>query len=361
MTNSALATREPKAALVAGGDVAAIIPRSIEEAFRLAGAIYTSGMAPRSFNSSEQVMVAIMAGAELGFAPFQAVQAFAIINNRPCIWGDAIPALLWRDGFVIEEWFDDDDKATKAFCKITRPDSGATTERTFSLDDAKKANLLSKSGTWQTNQKRMLQMRARGFCARDCAADVLKGFQIREEVEDYQHVRDVTPQATGMRARLEARTAVGGFDPDHVSREIDAALAGDRIPDHDPETGEVIDAQVDAPADDDLPIRDDTPEAAREPEEPNKPSGGGEDLFPGDRPTGFTSGPATPDPEDWAVEINGKLDACEREADIDALLADPDNLASFRALEKGSPAMAKALNAAITGKRKALKDRERSA
>lgn len=274
MSDTAVATREPKAALVTGGDVAAIVPRNIEEAFRLAGAIYASGMAPATLKTSEQVMIAIMAGAELGFAPFQAVQAFAIINNRPNIWGDAIPALLWSNGFIIEEWWDDDDNATKAFCKITRPVSGAVTERTFSIADAKKANLLGKAGPWQTNQKRMLQMRARAFCARDGASDVLKGFQIREEVEDYSHVRDVTAQPTGMRARLEARTPVGGFDADQISREIDSALGGDHIPDHDAVTGEITEDQTLSTAD----------EGGGGANNLAADAGPETDMFPGDRP-----------------------------------------------------------------------------
>src|SRR5690606_32076322 len=130
----------------------------------------------------EQVLVAIMAGAELGFAPFQALQSFAIINGKPNIWGDAIPALLWSRGFKIKEWFDNDDEPSKAFCRITRPD-GEVIERTYSTADAKKASLIGKQGPWQTNQKRMLQMRARGFGARDGAADVLRGMQVAEEVQ----------------------------------------------------------------------------------------------------------------------------------------------------------------------------------
>lgn len=235
-----LPARQPRPSLpAAGGAVAAIIPRTVEEMFRVADAIHGAGLAPTTLKNVQQVTVAIMAGAELGLAPFQAVQSFAVINGRPSIWGDAIPALLWRNGFKIEEWFDDDDKPTKAFCKITRPE-GQVIERTFSLDDAKAANLLSKQGPWQTARKRMLQMRARAFAARDGAADALKGMQVREEVQDYAH--DVTPgreAATNRRAEMLARMQQNqhqapdtGFDAGHVASEL-----GDTP--HDPETGEV--------------------------------------------------------------------------------------------------------------------------
>lgn len=258
MTDQALARQAaPRPPIQAGGSVAALIPQNLDEAFRVANAIAASGLAPKGVDKPEQVLVAIMAGAELGFAPFQAMQSFAVINGKPNIWGDAIPALLWSKGFDLDEWFDNDDAPTKAFCKVTRP-SGKTIERTFSLDDAKKAALLGKQGPWQTATKRMLQMRARAFAARDGASDVLRGMNVYEEAIDFTPIRDVTtaPQPTGMRARLEARNAgpAPGFDADHIARET----SGD--PTHDAETGEIIEAivePIDATADDGLPVRDD--------------------------------------------------------------------------------------------------------
>lgn len=228
-------TAAPKPNVSAGGHVAALVPQNLDQAFRLASAIAGSGMAPRGMDKPEQVMVAILAGAEIGFAPYQAMQSFAIVNNRPTLWGDAIPALLWSHGFKVREWFDDDDAPTRAFCEITRPD-GTVIERRYSLEDAKAAGLLSKQGPWQSYRARMLQMRARAFCARDGAADVLKGLAVREEVEDYASARDTRrAEGTGMRERLAAREPQpdGGFDPDHVADAIDAAIDGDAVPDFD--------------------------------------------------------------------------------------------------------------------------------
>lgn len=244
---NAVVKSEPKASLVAGGPIAAIIPQTLEETFRLANAISQSGLAPKSLDSPEKVMVAIISGAELGMPPFQSIQSFAVINGKPSIWGDGMLAVVRSKGFKVQEWFDNEDAPTKAFCKVTRPDTGEEIERTFSLDDAKKANLLGKQGPWQTNQKRMLQMRARAFGCRDGAADILRGFQMREEVEDYA-VREVTAsgQGTGMRARLEARTAEGGFDPEHIAREAEAALAARDEPAADAEFSPVEAATFDA-------------------------------------------------------------------------------------------------------------------
>lgn len=243
-----------KAPLEAGASVAAIIPRTIEETFRLAQALAGSGLAPSSLNTPDKVMVAVMAGAELGLPPFQAMQSFAVINGRPAIWGDGLMAVVRSNGFRVREWFDGDGDALTARCEVTRPDTGETVPGEFSVADAKRAGLWDKAGPWKQYPKRMLKMRARAFALRDGAADVLRGFQIREEVEDYVEVREVqTRPGTGLRARLEAREASTtdqqGFDASHVaaatggqSQPLDEILDGDFIPTHDEQASEAAPA-----------------------------------------------------------------------------------------------------------------------
>jgi len=239
----------PKPQIMAGGQVAALIPQSLDEAFRVSQAIAASGLAPRGIDKAEQIMVAIMAGAELGLAPFQSLQSFAIVNNRPTLWGDGLLAVVRARGVRVREWLEGEGDGMVANCLAIRPDTGEEVERTFSVADAKKAGLWGKTGPWQQYPKRMLQMRARALALRDGCADMLRGIQVREEVEDYQPVRDVTPRPSGLRERLEARqeAASEGFTASQAedrSQALDEALDGDQTPAHDAETGEVIDAEV---------------------------------------------------------------------------------------------------------------------
>jgi hypothetical protein len=273
--NTLPAAREPKAHLVAGGPVAALVPQSLEEAFRVAGAIAASGLAPAGLKTQEQIMVAIMAGAELGLAPFQALQSFAVVNNRPTLWGDGLMAVARAQGVKVFETLSGDGDDMIATCTVTRPDTGEEITRTFSVVDAKKAALWGKAGPWQSYPKRMLAMRARAWALRDGCADFLRGFQVREEVEDFQPVRDVTPRETGIRARLEARAANADAGPGFSADAVENGLA--ETPAHDPETGEIHDAQVepiDPPADDGLPIREDAADdfPGDTPSQPAKPS-----------------------------------------------------------------------------------------
>lgn len=172
--------------------------RSFDEMARFCKAVVNSGLAPKGFSSPEAVMVAVQHGLELGLAPMQALQSIAIINGKPCIYGDAALALCTaHPSFLdIEETVGRDKTAEGhvATCIVKRRDRSAVV-RTFSEADAKKAGLWGKSGPWQQYPDRMLQMRARSWALRDAFPDALRGLGIREEVSDYQvkvaHGREV--------------------------------------------------------------------------------------------------------------------------------------------------------------------------
>jgi hypothetical protein len=177
--------------LKAGGPILGIVPQNIEEAFRLATGIAASGLAPKGMDKPEQVLVAIMTGMEVGLPPMFSVQKIAVINGRPSLWGDAIPALLYAKGFKLSERIEGDGDKRVAVCEVTRP-TGDKVERRFSVGDAQTAGLWGKQGPWKQYPDRMLQMRARGFAARDGAADVLGGMYLREELDEPE-MKDITP------------------------------------------------------------------------------------------------------------------------------------------------------------------------
>ena len=158
--------------------ISGLVPQTLDDVYRLATAIAKSGLAPQAMKTPEQITVAILTGLELGLKPMFALNKIAVVNGRPTLWGDGIPALLWSRGFDIREWFDGEDIA---MCEVTRP-NGVKVVRSFTVDDAKAAGLWGKQGPWKQYPKRMLAMRARAFSARDGAADVLGGLYVAEEV-----------------------------------------------------------------------------------------------------------------------------------------------------------------------------------
>lgn len=211
-----LATQDPsppaiaKANLAPGGAIAALVPQSLDDAFRLSKALAASGdMVPKHFQGKpEMIMAAVVRGMEIGLAPMQALSNIAVINGRASIWGDALPALLQRAGHDIDSGIEGEGDQMVAWAEVRRGDTGKVYRRTFSVADAKKASLWGKQGPWQSYPQRMLQMRARSFAARDGASDALMGLQVAEEMRDAAPMRDVTPPTgPNLAQRLAAQRA----------------------------------------------------------------------------------------------------------------------------------------------------------
>lgn len=183
---SNVATIDPRPSLVAGGRPTAIVPQSMDEAYRLAKAVCMAGMAPKGLDTPEKAMVAILHGLEVGLTPMAALQRIAVVNGRPTIWGDGAIGLVRGSGACehIHESITGDGEAMVATCSAKRKGEKEPIVGTFSVADAKKAGLWGKQGPWQQFPKRMLQMRARAFALRDGFADVLGGLYLREEIEE---------------------------------------------------------------------------------------------------------------------------------------------------------------------------------
>lgn len=164
-------------------------PKTFDEAIKFSEMVAASDLAPKDFRGKPaNVLIAIQMGMELGLAPMQAIQNIAVINGRPSLWGDALLALVqaspnyeWH-----REWIEGEGDNQKAICEMKRRDSIEPHQATFSVADAKRAKLWGKDSPWSTYPNRMLQMRARAFCARDTFADVLRGLVPAEEAIDIQ-------------------------------------------------------------------------------------------------------------------------------------------------------------------------------
>lgn len=165
-----------------------LIPQSLEQLDYVAKLIARSDLAPKDYRGKpDNVAVAIAMGLELGVSPMQAIQGIAVINGRPCVWGDLMLALCRSHHSC--EWISErveyapDGSVVAAICQAKRK-GGEAQERRFSVDDARRAGLLGKEGPWKSYPARMLAMRARAFCLRDLFADALRGLQSAEEQAD---------------------------------------------------------------------------------------------------------------------------------------------------------------------------------
>jgi hypothetical protein len=159
---------------------------------QLASQLAKSLMVPKAYQGKPQdLFVAMAMGYQIGLSVEQAIQAIAVINGKPCLWGDDMLGLCMAHPEFedIEETpiQNKDGTITGYVCTISRKGQSPKMN-SFTLDMAKKAGLLSKQGPWTQYPERMLKLRARGFSLRDAFPDALKGIKSREEVEDYLDV-----------------------------------------------------------------------------------------------------------------------------------------------------------------------------
>lgn len=162
-----------------------LVPRNFQEALEFGKLMASSDLVPKDYRGKPgNVLVAVQMGADVGLSPMQAVQNIACINGRPALWGDAMLAVVQAHPACcgVHETYDAETQT--AICEVERK-GRPMVSRTFSAEDAKRANLWGKQGPWTQYPQRMLQMRARGFALRDAFPDALRGLASAEEVEDY--------------------------------------------------------------------------------------------------------------------------------------------------------------------------------
>lgn len=168
-----------------------------------------------------------------GIQPIVSIDGWSrIINDHPAF-----------DGMEFEDILNGAD-VLAVTCRMFRKDRSRPVEATEYMAECKRS-----TDVWRTWPRRMLRHKAMIQCARYAF-----GFSGIVDPDEYERQAEQVRQAppTGLTARLQAGAASSeGFTASQVDE-----------PAHDPETGEVADAEfTDPPADDGLPVRDDTPAA----------------------------------------------------------------------------------------------------
>lgn len=170
-------------------------PHLYEHYQKVAIMLSKSGVIPNAYRGKpEDIFVAMAMGYQLGFPVEQSLQDIAVINGRPCLWGDGLLSLALNhpecQSINEEPLMDDKDHVIGYRCIVTRRGHQPHTKQ-FTLQDASVAGLLSRGTVWKAHPERMLQMRARSFAIRDKFADALRGLRIAEIEEDDSRIIDV--------------------------------------------------------------------------------------------------------------------------------------------------------------------------
>jgi hypothetical protein len=170
----------------------ALVPVNISEAESMAVSLSKSALVPEAFrNKPADTFMAIAYGLEIGIPPVSALRAVAVIKGKPTLYADAMVGLVLASGkakyFTCVE-----SDGIKATYETHRHGAPVAVRKTFSLDDAKAAGLLS-NATYKSYPRQMLEARAKAHLARDQYPDLLHGIYSAEEAAEFQ---DERPAAT---------------------------------------------------------------------------------------------------------------------------------------------------------------------
>lgn len=175
-----------------------LTPETIAGAKELAQTLADSGLVPTAYvGKPNAILIAGAMGHALGLGIFASLANIAVIQGKPCLYGDGLLAVCqnhpqWED---ISETVVGVGDATVAHVVVKRK-GREPYSTSFGFADARAANLWGKSGPWSQQPKRMCMMRARAFALRGAFADALAGFHAREEMDDAEGARDVTAGMT---------------------------------------------------------------------------------------------------------------------------------------------------------------------
>jgi hypothetical protein len=168
-------------------------PALYEHYQKVAETLSKSGVIPKSYaGKPEDIFVAMAMGYQLGFPVEQSLQDIAVINGRPCLWGDGLLSLCLNHPDcqgIDEQQIYQGDKVVGFSCTVKRKGHKDHTQE-FTYQHAQQAGLLNKKGVWENYPVRMLQMRARSLALRDKFADALRGLRIAEVEQDDAQIID---------------------------------------------------------------------------------------------------------------------------------------------------------------------------
>lgn len=222
-------TKGERLSLILAGERGVTL-NSMEDMFRFATVVVNSGLAPSSFKTPEQVIMAVQFGAEIGLSPMQALQNECVINGKVGVYGEASLAICMRDKAYEdhEEWYEVDKariaeedvipalrnkKNVVAFTEM-KAKGRISVKRAFSVEDAKEAKLWGKAGPWVNYPQRMLRFKARHWAEKDCFPNALKGIPLAEDL-----ISEYGAEPKQIQARVVATGLVLADEPEPAKEE----------------------------------------------------------------------------------------------------------------------------------------------
>lgn len=218
---------------------------SLKAAHQIGAALCNTSFVPASFKGKpEEAAAAILYGDEIGLTPTQSLSSVYVISGKPALYARAMVAIVLAAGHEIETVEKSDTVVT---VRGRRRGSQNWTTETWTKARADKAGYGSNK-KYGTDPQSMLYARAASDLCRQIAPDALAGIGYTVEELEIGEPTKVTITRADKPEKVQRAKAPEPVEPAFTEPEVVA----------DPETGEIIDAEIVEPTFD-------------EPEEPSEP------------------------------------------------------------------------------------------
>jgi hypothetical protein len=127
--------------------------------------------------------MAIMAGREMGIGAIASLRGFHFIKGKLCLSSQLMAAQILKSGKA--EYWELIESSNRTATYATKRVGGRNEQRkTFTVDDAKLAQLVKGDGNWQKYPAAMCEARAASALARVVYPDLLMGVYLPDEMDE---------------------------------------------------------------------------------------------------------------------------------------------------------------------------------
>jgi hypothetical protein len=175
---------------VQGINTLAYEPTDLDQAFRMAQILVSSGLTPRGVDTPQKAFLIMAQGRELGLSTMQALGNIYVVEGKVSLSSDLMAAMVLKSSVC--EYLRVVEMTPERATYAAKRKGGNEFRFSFSWEDANKAGLTGRA-TYKANPADMLRHRALSKCVRAVFPDVVAGLYSRDEAED---IVDVTPRAT---------------------------------------------------------------------------------------------------------------------------------------------------------------------
>lgn len=188
------------------------VPQTWEQLYSYAKEISATEFVPNQMRGKPgAVLAAWQKGQEVGLQPMAALQSIAVINGRPSIHSSGYWALITSNP-LCEDWTElpphEAARVGYGECTIKRRGKKSPETRRFTMEDAKRADLLDKDN-WKKYPGQMLVWRARHLAGEAAIPEASQGLVPSDIAQDLEPL-DVTPKPE---APLQMPEAIKPTDP----------------------------------------------------------------------------------------------------------------------------------------------------